>query len=189
MIEEDFSEELPGQQPAPDTSLADLLALLADDKQYAEHMQGLERRLTAAAKGATKLAADRIAFDEYEKTARADLVDENAALTKRKGAAYALDLTLRERSERIAKLEKTWRTSGESDPDVQSGFRASSSPYTALERARRAFGHKVPPRDHDTRPDAFTMASHARYQTPFIADKAVKRRRISRTSPRATARR
>jgi hypothetical protein len=161
MIEEDFSEDLPGQQPAPDTSLADLLALLADEKQYAAHMLGLDRRLTAATKGAAKLAADRIAFDEYEKTARADLVDENAALTKRKGTAYASDVALRTRWARIAKLEKTWRTSGESDPDVQSGFREPSSPYTALERARRAYGHKVPPRDHDIPPDPLYLHASA----------------------------
>jgi hypothetical protein len=131
---------------APDPSafaaLTDLLALIADPRAFAARVVEFQRVIAAAASGQAKLAADRLAFAEHEKTVRAELDEESEKITDRRNAAYAAEGLIEEREQRIAKLEKAWRHLGEPD-DVISGFRSPAN--TPLEKAQRAFTRQREP--------------------------------------------
>jgi hypothetical protein len=142
MSDTDTTDEMTERQPAeraPDgfAVFEQMLKLIADPQSFAKRMGELKRSIEAVADGEAKLAVDRAAFQEHERTVRAELQTERAAVDKRKLAVQAAEGMLSEREARIAALEKAWHNIGEPD-DVRRGFQDPAVP--ALEKARRAHG-------------------------------------------------
>jgi hypothetical protein len=130
------------RSPASDpfTMLFNLLALLADQRAFKRSLQGLHRAMVSAGEGTKRLAADRAAFAEYERTTRAALERREGELDAREVELKSIkdrrEFDLADREQRITALERQWNF--EDDPDVRSGFRAPQ--FSALEKARAARG-------------------------------------------------
>lgn len=172
-----MSDQHAAPAAAPDafSTLADLLALIADPQGFAARLREHKQALVDIAAGQAKLLADQMAFDAHEKMVRAELDAKTEALSDRRNKCYAAEGELEERAQRIAKLEAAWKCLGEPD-EVRSGFRSPSQ--SPLAKAQRAAAHQrklesnqsldepeVPaaeilPRPESPRPDASKAARH-----------------------------
>jgi hypothetical protein len=148
------------------------------------HLRQLHDALAVVTAGPDKLAAERTAFDEYERTTRAELTAQAAKLREGQVAlATAKDARedpLAERERRIRELEAAWKFVGEDNvDDVARGFRAAE--FSALMKARAAHGIG---RDHGLDDIAKTMAdwqpptrnvNHDPQGVPFAAHTSLSR--------------
>jgi hypothetical protein len=103
----------------------------------------LHDALAAVTAGQDKLAAERTAFDEYERTTRAELTAQAAKLREGQvalaAAKDAREDRIAERERRISAPEAEWKFVGEDNvDDVARGFRAAE--FSALMKARAAYG-------------------------------------------------
>jgi hypothetical protein len=196
-----MSDDLPDDEPATDDvaeqperlalpsldsfgAVNNLIALAIDPKAVKRHLRQLHDALAAVTAGQDKLAAERTAFDEYERTTRAELTAQAAKLREGQVAlATAKDAredNLAERERRIRELEAAWKFVGEDNvDDVARGFRAAE--FSALMKARAAHGIG---RDHGLDDIAKTMAdwqpptrnvNHDPQGVPFAAHTSLSR--------------
>lgn len=116
--------------------------IATDPKAVRRHLRQLHDALASVTAGQDKLAADRAAFDEYERTTREELTAQAAKLREGQIALAttkdAREERLAERCSRINELERYWAFIGEDD-DVKSRFR--SAEFSALYKARSAYGY------------------------------------------------
>ncbi len=129
----------------PFTMLFNLLALLADSRAFKRSLQGLHRAMVSADEGTKRLAADRAAFADYERTTRGELERREGELDDREVSLKSIkdrrEWDLADREARIADLERQWKF--DPDEDVRRGFRAPQ--FSALQKARAARGLPLNP--------------------------------------------
>jgi hypothetical protein len=130
---EDRIEHVVGQFAA----FAGLVGILSDPKMFDAQMADFRRRLASAKQGEAELVARRKQLDEHERTKRADIERESAALAERSGAAFDGDQDYRKRLAKHRALVNAWKICDE-DEEVARGFRDPIVP--PLEKARRAHG-------------------------------------------------
>jgi hypothetical protein len=133
----DAIEAITAARAQADDSVQDLIALLLDPARFAEHVAGLESRITAGTAAKAEMDAELAAFDSQAEETRQKNTAEHATInaTGDLDQLIAKEAELKTRGETIAKLKREWHVFGESD-EVHSGFREPLFP--ALVKARRA---------------------------------------------------
>jgi hypothetical protein len=120
-----------------------LVKIAVDPRTTKRNLRALHDALASVTAGQDKLAAERTAFDEYERTTRAELTAQAAKLREGQvelaNAKDAREDNLAERERRIRALEAAWKFVGEDNvDDVARGFRQAE--FSALMKARAAHG-------------------------------------------------
>jgi hypothetical protein len=119
-----------------------MLAMIADPKAFGLRMAELTRSLEAVADGEAKLAADRAAFDQHERTTRAELEAGRADLQKRREQVSADEGMLRHH-ERVVRERGEWfdaqqRASSDFQPPAGSTVTRDPAPREVLRSQRNA---------------------------------------------------
>jgi hypothetical protein len=168
---DDQVTERQSAERAPDgfSVFESMLRLIADPQAFAERMAKLKRAIEAVADGEAKLAVDRAAFEEHERTARAELESDRSALQKRReklageeGTLQHHEQVLRDQQARLQRqntLPDDWTPSagstitrnnpnyrGRSAPDAAAFRNDPPGPYVEKDQNKLPMRKGPPPR-------------------------------------------
>ena len=91
--------------PVPEaafTMIENLLAMIAHPGEFKKRLRGLHTALAAVDDGMARLEADRAAFVEHERSVRAELAEQAAAIDRRRVVVHTAEVDLQVREERVA---------------------------------------------------------------------------------------
>jgi hypothetical protein len=129
-----------------------LVKIAVDPRTTKRNLRALPDSLAATTAAQRQLESDRAALDQHKAKELAEIAAERDVLMKRRLAVHEAEGTLKERFERIGKLEAAWSgLSLPGEPPPLMGTLTRSKPFTGLQVAKYAAEHGHLP-DHPLKP-------------------------------------